>query len=79
MHHPTDRIVGLHVTDFAAPVVGHWLEREIAQWVACCGALVGMRSSSMGPPAGIGPKQNRVITNCHKIPTTKEVTPIFGQ
>ena len=46
------------------PVVEHWLEREIAQWVhheegkiahtrlcyTSCGALAGMRNSSMGPP-----------------------------
>ena len=27
MHHPTDRIT--HTTAFVAPVVEHWLEREI--------------------------------------------------
>ena len=31
MHHPTDRIT--HATTFVTPVVEHWLEREIAQWV----------------------------------------------
>ena len=31
MHHPTDRIA--HTTAFFTPVVEHWLEREIAQWV----------------------------------------------
>ena len=31
MHHPTDRIT--HTTTFVTPVVEHWLEREIAQWV----------------------------------------------
>ena len=31
MHHPTDRIV--HTTAFVTPVVMHWPEREIAQWV----------------------------------------------
>ena len=31
MHHPTDRIA--HTTAFVTPVVWHWLEREIAQWV----------------------------------------------
>ena len=31
MHHPTDRIA--HTTAFVIPVMGHWLEREIAQWV----------------------------------------------
>ena len=31
MHHPTDRIA--HTTAFVTPVMEHWLEREIAQWV----------------------------------------------
>ena len=31
MHHPTDRIA--HTTAFGTPVVEHWLERELAQWV----------------------------------------------
>ena len=31
MHHPTDRTA--HTTAFVTPVVKHWLEREIAQWV----------------------------------------------
>ena len=31
MHHPTDRIK--HTTSFVTPVVKHWLEREIDQWV----------------------------------------------
>ena len=31
MHRPTDRIA--HTTAFVPPVVEHWLEREIAQWV----------------------------------------------
>ena len=31
LHHPTDRIA--HTTAFVTPVVEHWLEREIAQWV----------------------------------------------
>ena len=31
MHHPRDRIV--HTMTFVAPVMEHWLEREIAQWV----------------------------------------------
>ena len=32
MHHPTDRMT--HTTVFVTPVVEHWLEREISQWVA---------------------------------------------
>ena len=31
MHHPTDRLA--HTMAFVTPVVEHWLEREIAQWV----------------------------------------------
>ena len=31
MHHPTDRII--HTMAFVIPVVEHWLEQEIAQWV----------------------------------------------
>ena len=31
MHHPTDRIT--HTTAFVTPVMEHWLERKIAQWV----------------------------------------------
>ena len=31
MHHPTDRVT--HTTAFVTPIVEHWLEREIAQWV----------------------------------------------
>ena len=31
MHHPTDRIA--HTTAFVTPVMEHWLEQEIDQWV----------------------------------------------
>ena len=31
MHYPIDRIA--HTTAFVTPVVEHWLEQEIAQWV----------------------------------------------
>ena len=31
MHHLTYRIA--HVTAFGTPVMEHWLERELAQWV----------------------------------------------
>ena len=31
MHHPTDRIA--RTTAFVIPVVEHWLEQDIAQWV----------------------------------------------
>ena len=31
MHHPIDRMA--HTTAFVKPVMEHWLEREIAQWV----------------------------------------------
>ena len=42
MHHPTDRIT--HTTAFVTPVVEHWLEREIAQWVH------SMKDRSDDPP-----------------------------
>ena len=31
MHHPTDRTA--HTMAFVTPVMEHWLEQEIAQWV----------------------------------------------
>ena len=31
MHHPSDRIE--HTMTFVTPVVVHWLEQQIAQWV----------------------------------------------
>ena len=31
MHHPTERTA--HTTAFITPVLEHWLEREITQWV----------------------------------------------
>ena len=37
MHHPIDRIA--HTTAFVTPVLGHWLEREIAQWVHHVGLI----------------------------------------
>ena len=36
-NHPTDRIA--HTTAFVTPVVGHWLEREIAQCVHHVGSI----------------------------------------
>ena len=45
MHHPADRIA--HTTDFVKPVVDHWLEREIAQWV---------------PPPGMDPTTHHTIS-----------------
>ena len=37
MHHPTDRIA--HSTAFVTPVVEHWLEGEIAQWLHYEGSI----------------------------------------
>ena len=46
MHHPTERIT--HTTAFVTPVVEHWLEREIAQWVGGSDMyLRGKRCSSV--------------------------------
>ena len=38
MHHPTEKIA--HNTAFVTPVVEHWLEREITQWVHHEGSLL---------------------------------------
>ena len=50
MHHPTDRIT--HTTAFVTPVVEHWLEREIAQWVteteATCTKFVSYLGQNVG-------------------------------
>ena len=48
MHHPTDRIE--HITAFVTPVVEHWLEREIAQWVHHEGTL--LPRNYISPPRG---------------------------
>ena len=37
MHNPTDRI--MHTTAFVTPVVEHWLDGEIAQWVHHQGSI----------------------------------------
>ena len=37
MHHPTDRIA--HTMAFVTPVLEHWLEREISQWVHYEGSI----------------------------------------
>ena len=37
MRHPTDRIA--HTTDFVTPVMEHWLEQKIAQWVHHGGSI----------------------------------------
>ena len=38
MHHPTERIA--HTMAFVTPVVEHWLEQEIAQWVYHEGSIL---------------------------------------
>ena len=45
MHHPTDRIT--HTTAFVTPVVEHWLEREIAQWVLFSDQLLSNMGSAV--------------------------------
>ena len=49
MHHPTDRIT--HTTAFVTPVMEHWLEREIAQWVHPMKDRSNERSTSELRPA----------------------------
>ena len=43
MHHPTDRIT--HTTAFVTPVVEHWLEQELAQWVCLVKGVAHMCES----------------------------------
>ena len=43
MHNPTDRIA--HTTAFVIPVVEHWLEREIAQWVSYMKYIIKINTS----------------------------------
>ena len=56
MHHPTDRIT--HTTAFVKPVVEHWLEREIAQWVHHEGSI----------QRPIAPLANALTTELHLAP-----------
>ena len=50
MHHPTDRIA--YTTAFVTPVVEHWLEREIAQWVHSNIAAIRKKFFFIGRGAG---------------------------
>ena len=58
MHHPTDRIT--HTTAFVTPVVEHWLEQEIAQWVHL------MKDRSDNPPQ----MSERSTSELHPAPHT---------
>ena len=62
MHHPIDRIV--HTTAFVTPVVVHWLEREIAQWIHCEGSIW----------RPIAPWANVLSTELHLAPWRIETT-----
>ena len=55
MHHPTDSIT--HTTAFGKPVVEHWLEREIAQWVHHEGLI----------PRPIAPWANALTTKLYMV------------
>ena len=56
MHHPTDRIA--HNTAFVTPVVGHWLEGEIAQWVG--------KNEDIGETVGTSIVSNEDSSTCLK-------------
>ena len=58
MHHHTDRIT--HTIAYVTPVVEHWLEREIAQWVH--------HERSIRRP--IAPSANALTTELHLAPHT---------
>ena len=57
MHNPTDRIA--HTTAFVTPVVEHWPQREIAQWVH--------HEGSIRRP--IAPCANALTTELHLAPS----------
>ena len=61
MHHPTDRII--HTTAFVTPVVEHWLEQVIAQWVH--------HEGSIRRP--IAPCANVLTTELHLAPPREEI------
>ena len=60
IHHPTDRIAT--TTVFVTPVVEHWLERELAQWVH-------HEESTRRP---IAPRANILTTELHLTPNHSE-------
>ena len=60
MHHPTDKIT--HTTALVTPVVEHWLEREIAQWVH--------HEGSIRRP--IEPRANALTTVLHLTPELQQ-------
>ena len=65
MHHPTDRIT--HTTAFVTPVVEHWLEREMAQWVHSEQAVVAhaCHGYRYGPlPVPLSGTRNLISSKC---------------
>ena len=71
MHHPTDRII--HTTAFVTPVVEHWLEREIAQWVvrsectfraSCCSARLSRAQVPGHEKKRAGSKRGECVCVC---------------
>ena len=70
MHHPTDRIA--HTTAFVTPVVEHWMEREIAQWVH------PMKDRSVVPSYHeLLPRSNISLPKCLTTPSTN-ITSAIG-
>ena len=60
MHHTTDKIA--HTTVFVTPVVEHWLEQEIAQWVHHEGLI----------QQSITPLANALTTELHLSPNSRK-------
>ena len=69
MHHPTDKLT--HTTAFFKPVVEHWVEREIVQWVL----LPPKKPHTNKKQQPKNPKQNNK-TKTNKQNTTAFVTPV---
>ena len=64
MHHLTDKIV--HTTSFVTPVVGHWLKRDITQWVQHERTLFQIRDDLGVFPYAYQPiKTENEITICY--------------
>ena len=62
MHHPTDRMA--HTTAFVTPVMEHWLEQEIDEWVH--------QKGSIRRP--IAPRANDLTTELHLAPIQCSIT-----
>ena len=67
MHHPTDRIT--HITAFVTPVVEHWLEWEITQWVHYGGSIrwpIAPQANALAMELHLAPGISEWCSTIHK-------------